>query len=294
MVADPEPAAEIADAALGPDQTIARAGRNLPVAIVVGVALGALVTVPLFTDRRVFVGVVAAAVCLGCYEVTSVLREAAGRRVPIVPLVVGTGATYVGAYTRGTEALIVGVLLTALAVLAWRLLEGGPPVALAGDIAAALWVLCYVVLLAGFAVLLTGPTDGARRVTTFIAPVVCCDVGGYAAGVFVGRHLMAPSVSPKKSWEGFAGSVAACVLASGILLTALFHAAAWKGVVYGLAVVVTATVGDLGESMVKRDLGVKDMGRLLPGHGGIMDRLDSLLLTAPVAYLLLAAFVPRA
>jgi phosphatidate cytidylyltransferase len=139
--------------------------------------------------------------------------------------------------------------------------------------------------------MMTAPADGPRRVTAFIATVVCSDTGGYVAGVLFGKHPMAPSVSPKKSWEGFAGSVLACTLAGAVFLTTLFDGTWWQGVLFGLAVVCSATLGDLGESMIKRDIGIKDMGHLLPGHGGLMDRLDSLLPTAPVAWLLLIAFV---
>ncbi len=121
---------------------------------------------------------------------------------------------------------------------------------------------------------------------------MCSDVGGYAAGVLKGRHPMAPSVSPKKSWEGLAGSVAACAIGGVALVSTLMDVAWWQGVLFGLAVVLTATVGDLGESLLKRDVGIKDMGSLLPGHGGLMDRLDSLLLTAPVTWLLLTAWAP--
>ena len=131
-----------------------------------------------------------------------------------------------------------------------------------------------------------------RRVVAFIATVVCSDVGGYAAGVVFGRHPMAPTISPAKSWEGFAGSTAACVIGGIALLTQLFGAAWWQGAVFGLAIAITATLGDLVESMIKRDLGIKDMGTLLPGHGGLMDRLDSLLPAAAVSWLLLSAFVP--
>ena len=139
--------------------------------------------------------------------------------------------------------------------------------------------------------LLTVPPDGPRRITAFIATVVCSDVGGYAAGVLFGKHPMAPSVSPKKSWEGFCGSLVACAAAGALFFHFLFHVPWWQGVLYGLCIVASATLGDLGESMVKRDIGIKDMGHLLPGHGGVMDRLDSLLPTAPIAWLLLVGFV---
>lgn len=274
-----------------PSTAAGRAGRNVPIAIGVGVAMGAIVLVSLYTYRPLFVAVVTLAVAYACDEVAGVLRRVAGRSVPLIPLVLGIVVTYIAAYQRGSEALTVGVLLTALALVAWRVLDGGPQGAVAKDLALCLWVLCYVVLLAGFAVLMVAASDGARRVTCFVAVVVCSDVGGFAAGVLFGRHPMAPSVSPKKSWEGFAGSTLACVVGGALLVGLVLHGAFWQGAVFGLAAVVCATGGDLGESLVKRDLGVKDMGNLLPGHGGIMDRLDSLLITAPVAYLLLGVFV---
>jgi phosphatidate cytidylyltransferase len=121
---------------------------------------------------------------------------------------------------------------------------------------------------------------------------VLSDVGGYVAGVLFGRHPMAPTVSPKKSWEGFAGSALFTAGGGALLVTLLVDGQVWEGVLIGLAVMTAATLGDLGESMIKRDLGIKDMGSLLPGHGGMMDRLDSLLLTAPVTYLLLSWLVP--
>jgi len=163
-----------------------------------------------------------------------------------------------------------------------------------GDVrrASGVLVAVYVPLLAGFAVLLLVPDDGAARVLTFIATVVASDVGGYAAGVLFGKHPMAPSISPKKSWEGFAGSVTACMIVATLLLAFTFHAAWWSGLVFGASLAVSATIGDLGESLIKRDLGIKDMGNLLPGHGGLMDRLDSLLPSAAVAYLLLSILAP--
>jgi len=194
------------------------------------------------------------------------------------------------AYQEGSEALFVGLVLTVLGCLVWRLAD--PAEGYLRDVAASTFTATYVPFLLGFAALMTVPPDGPRRVTAYIATVVCSDVGGYAAGVLFGKHPMAPSISPKKSWEGFAGSVLFCAVAGAVFFVTLFDASPVLGVVFGLAVVATATLGDLGESMVKRDIGIKDMGTLLPGHGGIMDRLDSLLPTAPVAWLLLAAFVP--
>jgi phosphatidate cytidylyltransferase len=265
-----------------------RAGRNLPVALVVGLGLGALVLGTLYTVKAAFLGVIVAAILIGLWELVRALQQKE-MRAPFVPLAVGTCCLLILAYTDGREAMTVAALLTGLAVVVWRLAEG--PRGLLADIAAGLMALAYVPFLAGFAALMLAPNDGARRVTAFIATVVASDVGGYALGIVAGRHLMAPQISPKKSWEGFVGSVIACAICGGLLLTLLLHVAWWKGVVFGLATGCTATLGDLGESMVKRDLGIKDMGHILPGHGGLMDRLDSLLPTAPVAWALLTVFV---
>ncbi len=267
-----------------------RAGRDLPAAIGVGVGLGALVLGTLYSPARwTFVVVMVLAAAMGTWEVVRALQTL-GARPPVVPLLVGGSAMIVLAYQHGSEALFLGLALTAVACLVWRL--GGPALGLLRDVTAGMFTATYVPFLVGFAALMTVPPDGPRRITTFIVTVVCSDVGGYAAGVLFGKHPMAPTVSPKKSWEGFAGSVLACSVAGAIELTTLFDAQWWQGLLFGLAVVCSATLGDLGESMIKRDIGIKDMGTLLPGHGGLMDRLDSLLPTAPIAWMLLAAFVP--
>jgi phosphatidate cytidylyltransferase len=272
----------------GPPRS-SRAGRNLPAAIGVGVGLGAIIVASLFLYRAGFVVVLAIAVSLAVWELTSSIGES-GAHPPVVPLLVGGVAIEVVTWFKGSEALGVTFLLTCLAVAIWRLADG--PDGYLRDVSTGLFVALYVPFLAGFAVLLTVPDNGADRVIAFIATVVCSDVGGYATGVFLGRHPMAPRVSPAKSWEGFGGSLALCTAAGIAFFTLVFHHAAWQGALFGLALAVTATVGDLGESLLKRDLGVKDMGSLLPGHGGVMDRLDSLLPGAAVAYLLLSAFIP--
>lgn len=267
-----------------------RAGRNLPAAIAVGLLLGAAALASAYAEKPVFLGIVVLAIGMGLWELTQAL-SAAHHNAPFVPLALGGAATLFLAYFSGREAMVVAALLTAVAVVIARLPEG--PDRVLSDIAAGLFALIYVPFLGCFAVLLLVPADGAARVTTFLAAVVCSDVGGYTAGVLAGRHPMAPTISPKKSWEGFAGSVFACVIGGSLLVSLLLHGAAWQGALYGAAIAATATLGDLGESMLKRDIGIKDMGNLLPGHGGVMDRLDSLLPSAPVAYLLLSAFVPK-
>lgn len=272
-----------------PPERRSRAGRNLPAAISVGVALAALIIASLYVWKAAFVGVVVVAVVLALSELTNAF--AAGRvRLPLVPVSVGAIAVLVAAYVGGTEPLLVALTLTFLAVMLWRLPEN--PAGYVRDVTAGIFATVYLPFLAAFAVLLARAEDGPDRVVVFVLLTVLSDVGGYVAGVLLGRHPMAPAVSPKKSWEGFAGSALFCSVGGAVTLPALLDGQAWEGVVVGLAVMTVATLGDLGESMIKRDLGIKDMGSLLPGHGGVMDRLDSLLLAAPVTYLLLSWLVP--
>jgi phosphatidate cytidylyltransferase len=288
----------------GPDLTVARpesvpaaegaspagrAGRNLRSAITVGLGMGVVIVASLVIWRPAFLAVLTVAVVVGVVELTRALQKG-GFRPPLIPLLVGSVAMQALAWTRGSTGLVVGFFVTALAVILWRLADG--PSGYLRDASSGVFVALYVPLLAGFAALLLVPGDGATRVLTFIITVVCSDVGGYAAGVLLGKHPMAPSISPKKSWEGLGGSILACMLAATLLVALALHGPWWGGAVFGAAAAITATVGDLAESLIKRDLGIKDMGDLLPGHGGLMDRLDSLLPTAVVAYLLLSALAP--
>jgi phosphatidate cytidylyltransferase len=266
-----------------------RAGRDLGSAIGVGLGLGAVILAALLIWRPAFLLVIGAAVLISIWELTGALGKG-GHRPPRVPLLVGAVAMVALAWTRDGSGLVVGFLLTVFAVLLWRLGDG--PARYLDDAATAVFVAFYVPLLAGFAVLLLEPDDGVARVLVFIGAVVCSDVGGYAAGVLFGKHPLAPKVSPKKSWEGLGGSIAACVLIGTLVVTLTFHGPWWGGALYGVAIALTATLGDLGESLIKRDLGIKDMGTILPGHGGIMDRMDSLLPSAAVAFLILSAVVP--
>lgn len=269
-----------------------RAGRNVPVATAVGVTLAALVLVSLYTVVEAFVVLVTLAVVIGVYEVCHVLASR-DIVVPVVPVMVGGAAMVVAAYADGTDALSVTLALTVLTVAAARITSPLelPPERLVPDLMVSAFVAVYVPLLAASAVLMAASDDGPDRVVVFILAVVLSDTGGFAAGVRFGKHPLAPSVSPKKSWEGLAGSVVAATVGSAVAVPLLLGAQWWQGALVGLVAVATATAGDLAESLLKRDLGVKDMGRLLPEHGGIMDRLDSLLPTAPVMALVLAAIL---
>jgi phosphatidate cytidylyltransferase len=289
ILAAPSSGAPADDAAPDEPSSTSKAGRNLPVAIGVGAGLGLIVVGSLFVYRPSFAVLVGLAVVYGCYELSHALR-AGGIRISLLPVLVGGAAMQVAAWERGPSGLVLAALITVLGVMIWRVADGAH--GYTRDVTASALTLLYLPTLAGFAILLAHPGDGAGRVIAFVATVVCSDTGGYAAGVLFGRHPLAPIVSKAKTWEGFAGSVLACSGAGVLFMTLTFHEAWWKGLLFGVAIVVTATLGDLGESMIKRDLKVKDMGKLLPGHGGLMDRLDSLLPCAAVAYLLLSGFVP--
>jgi phosphatidate cytidylyltransferase len=162
------------------------------------------------------------------------------------------------------------------------------------DATAAVFTLVYVPFLGGFVALLLAEDRGALAIVTFILVTVASDIGGYASGVVLGRHPMAPVISPKKSWEGFAGSAVASLAVGAACVVLLLDGDAWVGLVLGAVAVVAATLGDLAESLIKRDLDIKDMSNILPGHGGIMDRLDSLLATVSVVWLVLHFLLPVA
>jgi phosphatidate cytidylyltransferase len=268
-----------------------RAGRNLPAALGVGVLLGGLALVTLFTVKATFLLYLAAAVWIAAWELARALA-ARDIRFPLAPVAVGGAAAIALAYWWGERPLVACIAITMIAILAWRL-PGGTAGYLR-DVTAGIFVLTYLPLMASFVALMLAAPDGSRRTLILIILSVCSDVGGYAAGVLIGRHLMVPTISPKKTWEGFGGSALACLVAGAIALPLLLHGAVWQGLLLGVAALLAATLGDLVESMIKRDLEIKDMGTVLPGHGGVLDRIDSLALAAPVVWLLLLVFVPVA
>jgi phosphatidate cytidylyltransferase len=266
-----------------------RAGRNLPVAIGVGVSLGVVILASLVFRKEAFLGVLTVAICAGVWELCGGLAQ--GKiHAPLVPSMVGAIVMITASFVAGGQALTVSFGLTCISVLLWRLLDG--PQDAIRDIAGGIFVAAYVPMLASFSALMLAAPDGAKRVFVFISVTVCSDIGGFAVGVVLGKHPMAPAISPKKSWEGAAGSVLACGIAGIVTVRWMLGGPWWAGAVLGLAVGVSATVGDLTESTIKRDLGIKDLGSILPGHGGFMDRLDSLLFCAPIVWALLAVFVP--
>lgn len=279
--------------AQAPAKASSRAGRNLPAALAVGFGLGlSLIAILLFVPK-VFIGVAAAGVGVATWEVAKRLREA-DVLVPRIPLIAGGQAVFWLGWPFGASGVVGAFAATALTCMVWRLFDHGlrtAPRNFLRDTAITVFALAWIPLLAAFSVLLLLEPDGNLRVLTFMILVVCSDVGGYVAGVLFGKHPMVPSISPKKSWEGFAGSLVFCVIGGLLTVTLLLQANSMIGVVLGVGLVLVATVGDLIESQIKRDLGIKDMGTLLPGHGGIMDRLDSMLPSAFVSWLVLSTLI---
>jgi phosphatidate cytidylyltransferase len=266
----------------------APSGRNLPVAAAIGVLLGGLVILTLFTVKWTFLIFMAAAIGVGLWEMARALRTN-GINVPVIPIAAAGAAMWACEYWWNNRAVLAALILGVLAILTWRLTRG--PDGYLRDVSAGVFVLGYLPFPALFVVAMLAAPNGARRVLIFVILVVCVDVGGYFAGSLLGRHPMAQAISPSKTWEGLAGSVLLCLAAGAVAVPLLLHGHVWQGLLTGAATGVAAVAGDLAESAIKRDLKIKDMGSLLPGHGGVMDRLDSLLVAAPVAWLLLAVFI---
>lgn len=270
-----------------------RAGRNLPAAIGVGLTLGVSLIAILIFAPKVLIGVIAVAMAIATWEVAKRLREA-DVLVPRIPLLVGGQAMIWLGWPEGATGVLGAFAATVLVCMVWRLFDHGLKVApknFLRDTAIAVFVAAWVPLLASFAALLVLQEDGAGRVLCFMIGVVCSDVGGYTAGVLFGKHPMVPSISPKKSWEGFAGSLVFAVIGGLLTVTLILDANSMVGVLLGVSLVLVATLGDLIESQVKRELGIKDMGTMLPGHGGIMDRLDSMLPSAFVSWAIFTALL---
>lgn len=277
------------------EKLTARTGRNLPAAIAIGLLLGGAVLVSLVFVKAFFIIVAAALIGSLCFELASALRFA-GRDVPRLPSVLAGVAIVPAAFYGGAAgqwtALIAGIVVVSL----WRLAELARPShrasasSIGRDLGAGAFVQIYCGFLGSFMAVMTARPDGQWWTLAALIVVIAVDTGAYATGLNFGKHPMAPRISPKKTWEGFAGSVAASMLAAILLSVFMLDEPWWFGFVFGGVIIVTATIGDLSESLIKRDLGIKDISTWLPGHGGFLDRLDSTLPSAAAAYALYLLF----
>ncbi|MFC3851181.1 phosphatidate cytidylyltransferase [Corynebacterium hansenii] len=271
------------------------AGRNVPVAIAMGVFLGSLVIGSLFLGPWAWYVLVAGAAALGTWEVAQRLRES-DWMLPRPVLILGGQSMIWLSWPMGVRGIAVGLVATLISLLVSRLFLYGAneaPRNWLRDVGVGCFVILWIPLCLAFAASLARmPTPGDVNpvwvIVAFMLCVVANDVGGYIAGVFFGKHPMAPAVSPKKSWEGFAGSVAFGAAVGVACAVLLLDAPWWFGLALGILLVVSATLGDLVESQFKRDLGIKDMSTMIPGHGGLMDRLDGMLPAAAMTWMLLS------
>ena len=265
-----------------------KAGRNLPAAVASGLVLALLVIVSLVTIKWLFGVLAVAALLVAVHEFVSVLRSK-GIHVARTPVYIATAAIPSAAYLWGLEAQLAATGIAILAVMMWRLRRGAQ--GFVADISVSVMLVAYLPFMAAFLMLTLSADNGPWRVFVFILLTVSNDIGGYAVGVLFGKHPIAPQISPKKSWEGLFGSVVLQSVVGIVAFIYIFDAPWWQGLIAGVVLTVSATGGDFIESAVKRDLGVKDMGTVVPGHGGIMDRLDSLVPNAFVSWVLFSIFL---
>ncbi|GAA2013356.1 phosphatidate cytidylyltransferase [Microbacterium ulmi] len=276
-----------------------RTGRDLIGAILIGLAIGLALIASLIFLKQVFILFALAASTLGIFELHRALTGA-GRRVDIVPQLAAGTVLVIAGYFADPWLHWVTVFAAVAFVVVWRMIaqmaarDGRTYGLVLGDVLIAAFVQLYVPFLTSLCVALLSQDHGEWWVLAFIIVVVASDTGAYAAGLSFGKHPMAPRISPKKTWEGFAGAAAAALVAGVLLAIFMLHLPAWTGVVIGALILLTATLGDLGESMVKRDIGIKDMSSWLPGHGGVLDRLDSILPSAAAALALYYLLNPLA
>ncbi|NUT58661.1 MAG: phosphatidate cytidylyltransferase [Agromyces sp.] len=273
----------------------ARTGRNLILAIIIGLAFGGLLLLSLLVIKELFMLFAVVLAGFAAWELSQALRKG-DFDVPRIPTVAAAVIAIPIAYYGGASGQLLAVLGAIVLVTAWRLVEQAVPsrrrsgTSLLRDLTAGVFVQGYVTLLATFTVVLTAAEGGQWWTLAFIIIAVAADVGAYAFGLMFGKHKMAPVISPKKTWEGFAGGAGASLLAGVLLSLFMLGNTWWFGLIFGAAIFLTATLGDLAESLVKRDIGIKDMSSWLPGHGGFLDRLDSILPSAAVAFVAFRIF----
>lgn len=274
-----------------------RTGRDLIVAVLIGLLIGGAFLVALLLWHPLFVVLVILLAFGAIWELVLALQQS-GRKVDLIPqLVAGTlfvSASYFVDYLLLWVLLFLAIFFVSL----WRLIaqmvsrDGRSYGEVIGDVVVGAFVQMYLPLLAVICIVMIRQEQGNLWIISFLGVAIAADTGAYFAGISFGKHPMAPKVSPKKTWEGFAGAVIASVIAGVLFTHLMIGLPIWAGVIFSLVILLTATFGDLGESMLKRDLGIKDMSSWVPGHGGILDRLDSLLPSAPAALALYLLMTP--
>ena len=258
-----------------------RAGRKLLPSILVSLLLLALIFGTITVNPWLFFIFIWIVIMIGIREIASAYRKG-GIELPDYLLMIAATVLLSATWNGNTQGLAVSAGLT-IPILMFALLLISQ-VDFIKRSTSAVFITFYLAVLGGFILLLANHSDGALRIFTLVALIACNDTFAYFAGVLLGKHKLAPSISPKKSWEGLIGGAIAVILGGAAIFHYLFETEWIIGAAIGVMTVITATCGDLIESAIKRDLAIKDMSNLLPGHGGIMDRLDSALFTAPAVW----------
>lgn len=261
-----------------------RGGRNVVAAVVIGSALGTVFVFSLIFDKQFFMLFLAVFIGFGTWELATISRTDK-RHVPRIPILIAALAMVPATYYFGA----LGQLLTLAGgigfTIVWHAIQRGMSKSAVTDrdMVMSAFTLAYVPFLASFTLLLTARDGGEWWTLGTMIIIASIDTGAFAVGLLVGKHPMAPKISPKKTWEGFAGSVIFALAAGIIIANTMLQIEWWWGAIFGLVLVGTATSGDLIESLIKRELGTKDASQMLPGHGGFLDRLDSVLPSMLVA-----------
>ncbi len=263
------------------DEINKRAGRKLLPSILVSLSLLTLIFGSISLEPKLFLALICVVIMLGVRELTHAYR-AGGIELPDLPIMAVSLVILLASWFGGTEGLAVSTGLSIPILMFFLLLISQKDFIKRST--SAVFAVFYLAVLGGFILLVANDADGGKRILALVILISCNDTFAYFAGVLFGKHKMAPTISPKKSWEGLIGGLIASVIGGGLVFNFAFETAWYIGSAIGVMTVVTATCGDLIESAIKRDLAIKDMSNLLPGHGGIMDRIDSALFTAPAVW----------
>ena len=273
-------------------------GRSLSKSVAVGLLLAAIFLSSLLIYKELFIVLLSVATAIGAWELSTALREK-NWYVPRVPAVVGSVLIMPATYFGGPSIQWLASLAIVAALIAWRTVHLLFERRRANfqtlqrtvrDFGAAAFLVIYLPLTLSFAMLLLRRDDGQLWVVAFVTTVALIDSAGYLFGRVFGRNKLAPDVSPKKTWEGLAASIVFGTTSAVLFTVFVLGGEWWVGIILAAALILAAVFGDLTESLIKRDLGIKDMSTWLPGHGGMMDRLDSLLPASLMTYLVMVVF----
>jgi len=273
-------------------------GRSLSKSIAVGLLLAAIFLSSLLMYKELFIVFLSISTAIGAWELSTALREKKWY-VPRVPAVVGSVLIMPATYFGGPAIQWLASIAIVAALIVWRtvhlLFERRKAnfqtlKRTVRDFGAAAFLVIYLPLTLSFGMLLLRRDDGQWWVLAFVTTVALIDSAGYLFGRIFGKNKLAPGVSPKKTWEGLAASIVFGTVSAVSFTVFVLGGAWWVGIILAAVLILAAVFGDLAESLIKRDLGIKDMSTWLPGHGGMMDRLDSMLPASLMTYLVMVVF----